>query len=317
MLDAIKILQMVVDKGSFSDAARALQISPSSVTRQIDKLETMLNCKVLHRTTRYLALTDAGQRVLLHGAEIQQQLDALVGSLQQPQAVLTGKLRLAVFDSLGRFQVCQLVAEFLREQPHVNIELQLGLSRLTSSEHYDLLIRLAPSANPKLLNIKLLNNDMALVATPAYLHQHGVPNHPSQLKTHNCLAIADDFSEQIWHFSLTEQRIDVAVNGNLRSLSGTPLLAAAEQGLGIAMLPLWMLQPALASRRLCLVLPQWAVMSNPQGQDALYAVCGREVAEKPAVQALLKFLQERLQDYEQRCYPQLQALHRAYDTPGN
>ena len=291
MLEAIKTFTAVVECGSFSAAARALGISPSAVSRQIDNLESQLAAKLLQRSTRQLVLTEAGQRFLEGARLLLADCNNLIASVQPAQQVIQGNLRISVFESFGRRQLCPLIADFLSLHPEVNVEVLLDNQVADLyRDKIDLAVRIGRPADSRLKARKLLSNRMRVCASPEYLAQHAPISQPQQLREHNCLALGQPRQLTWWHFARHGEQEKVLVKGNLHSVGGTPLLAGALRGIGVTLLASWMVAPHLASGELTVMLNDWEAALHESGSGDIYAVFLPDPHMKPALRALIDFL---------------------------
>lgn len=234
MLDRIRILAQVVESGSFSRAARALNQAPSSVTRAIDALEQQLGIPLFKRSTRQLVLTEQGAYFLARSLPLLEEADQLVQSLQPLSVAPEGPLRVSVFESFGASWLSPRLPDFLARYPGVRLEVALD-NRMVDldAENVDVAVRIGKPADSSLHTRHLLTNRSLLVASPAYLARHGEPAHPAELAHHNCLIRGHGRQRQHWYFQQGTEREKVAVQGNLASVGGTPLLCAALAGCGV------------------------------------------------------------------------------------
>jgi DNA-binding transcriptional LysR family regulator len=295
MLDRIRILAQVVESGSFSRAARALNLAPSSVTRTIDTLEQQLGVPLFKRSTRQLVLTEQGEYFLTRSVRLLEEADQLVQSLQPLHVAPRGPLRVSVFESFGAAWLAPQLPAFLARYPEVRLEIELD-NRLVDldADNVDVAVRIGRPTDSSLHARKLLTNRTLLVASPAYLAQHGEPTHPEELANHNCLIRGQGRQRQHWYFSRGAQRQRVAVQGNLASIGGTPLLCAAQAGCGLLLLSSWMVQQGLDNGSLQRVLPDWQASPYEDRHDEIYAIFRGGRFLKPQTRAFIDFLIEAI-----------------------
>lgn len=293
MLDRIRILAQVVESGSFSRAARALNLAPSSVTRTIDGLEQQLGVPLFKRSTRQLVLTDQGEYFLARSLPLLEEADQLVQSLQPLSGAPQGGLRVSVFESFGAAWLAPRLPVFLARYPGVRLEIELD-NRLVDldAENVDLAVRIGRPLDSGLHARRLLANRTLLVASPDYLATHGEPAHPGDIAHHNCLIRGQGRQRQHWHFQQGAERQRVAVQGNLASIGGTPLLCAAKAGCGLLLLSSWMVQQGLDEGSLLPVLPDWQASPYEDRHDEIYAVFRGGRFLKPQTRAFIDFLIE-------------------------
>lgn len=246
----------VVDSGSLSGAARSLPSSLTAVSRQVSALERHFGTRLLHRTTRRLALTDDG-RILYDRAK------AILGELKQVEAMLSaghsepsGRLRVSAPTLLGRILVAPMLAEFLRRYPQVAIDLQL-LDRPVDmlEEDIHLALRVGYLRDSDLVARKLADIQMIVCASPSYLERRGEPKTPADLNAHDCLAFSDAPGISEWRFRKDAGSDGkVAISPRLWVNSLDALVLAARDGSGIVRVPSWQVTGELAAGRLKRIL---------------------------------------------------------------
>lgn len=295
MLDRIRILAQVVESGSFSRAARALNLAPSSVTRAIDALEQQLGIPLFKRSTRQLVLTSQGEYFLARSLPLLEEADQLVQSLQPLSVAPQGPLRVSVFESFGAAWLAPRLPDFLARYPGVRLEIELD-NRLVDldAENVDVAVRIGRPVDSGLHARHLLTNRALLVASPAYLARHGEPAHPADLAHHNCLIRGHGRQRQHWHFRRGTEWHRVAVQGNLASVGGTPLLCAARAGCGILLLSSWMVQQSLDDGTLVPLLPEWQASPYEDRHDEIHAVFRGGRFLTPQTRAFIDFLVEAM-----------------------
>ena len=287
-LTAMQVFVEVAASGSFSATADKLDMSRAMVTRYVGELEQWLGARLLQRTTRSVTLTDAGENCLRRS----QQMLALMDNVQEETAShgaeLRGQLRITCSMSLAYAQMAAAVVDFLKQHPQLKIDLNASEGALNLVEaRIDLAIRISAEPDPMLIGRVLAPCTSVLVASPAYLAEHGVPQAPADLARHRCLSYAN-FGKSVWKLSRSEQTAQVSVGGHLSANEATALLRAALAGGGIALQPTYLANPHLADGSLQAVLPDWTLPDM-----AIYALYPSRKHLSPAVRALLDFLVER------------------------
>lgn len=267
-LVAMAVFVRVVDARSFAAAAREMGLSKSVVSARIAKLEERLGVRLLHRTTRRLALTTEGVRFYERCARViadaDEAAELVAGSNDSPR----GLLRVGAPSAFGQLHLAAPIAEFLRLYPDVRVELQLGDRVVDLVEAgLDVAIRVGRRIEGGTLLIRKLASDRAVAcASASYLRRVGIPWRPQDLVHHNCLGSSLARGEQ-WEFKTSEGIIELAGTGNLTSDSTVFLREAALAGSGIALLPRWVVAGDLASGALRPVLEDFEHM-----EMAVYAV---------------------------------------------
>lgn len=291
MLAAIQIFIKSVECGSFSKAGDALGMSPSSVSRHINKLEQDLAIKLFKRSTRHLILTDSGQAFLETAAKLVSDLETALQAIRPLSHEIAGDLRISAVESFGRVRVCPAIPSFLQRHPKIKLELLLDnhLADLYK-DNIDLAIRIGRPEDSRLIARKLVENRMIVCASPAYLAQHGTPNAPQALSEHNCLVLGRSRSVAWWHFRQANALEKVQVKGNLTSIGGTPLLEAGLQGVGIMMLAEWILAPHLEAGTLVRILEPWESNLYEGNNADVYAIYLNDPNTKPAIRSFIDHL---------------------------
>lgn len=291
MLEAIRIFIKAAECGSFSKTGTVLGMSPSSVSRQIDKLEKDLTTKLFKRSTRHLVLTDSGHSFLERTTKAVSDLEAAFTAIRTTPKEIAGDLRISVFESFGRLRICPVVPDFLIQHPKIKLELLFDnqLADLYKDE-IDLAIRIGRPEDSRLKARKLVENRMVLCASPEYLAQHGIPTKPHDLADHNCLVLSRSRRIAWWHFRQGEETEKVQVSGNLTSIGGTPLLEAGIQGVGLMMLPEWMVASHINSGALVSVMEKWEPSLYEGGSGDVYVVYLDDPNTKPAIRAFIDHL---------------------------
>ena len=288
-LTAMHVFAEVATSGSFSATADKLDMSRAMVTRYVGEMEQWLQARLLQRTTRSVTLTDAGE----HALRRCQQMLALSQDLEEETATTTegalrGQLRLTCSGSFAFAQMGAAIADFLAQHPQLKIDLDASEGSLNLVEkRIDLAIRISAEPDPLLIGRPLARCDSALVASPAYLAAHGVPQQPADLAQHRCLSYAN-FGKSVWQLTQGDVVERVGVSGHFSANEATTLMRAALAGGGIAMQPTYLVNPYLHCGELQAVLPGWDLPAM-----TIYALYPSRRHLSPAVRALLDFLVER------------------------
>lgn len=273
MLVAIRVFVKSAECGNLSKAGVALGMSPSSVSRQIGKLENFLATKLFKRSTRNLILTDSGNSFLERATKILSELDTAFLLTRPESNEAIGDLRISAFETFGRLRICPVIPEYLTKHPKVRLELLLDnqIADLYKDE-VDLAIRIGRPEDSRLKARKILENKMIVCASPEYFARHSIPQKPQELSDHNCLVLSRSRRIVWWYFHQNEEVEKTQVKGNLSSVGGTPLLEAALQGVGITMLSDWVVAPYINSGALINILEGWEANLHENGSGSVYAV---------------------------------------------
>ena len=292
LLTGMRIFTHVVEANSFSAASDRLGLSRAAVSKHIARLEAHLGGRLLNRTTRRISLTEAGQAYLERCKQILEDVadaECVVSGLStEPR----GSLRLNVPMSFGITQVAPLLPRFSARYPRVDIELSLN-DRLIDvvDEGYDLVIRIAELQDSNLIARRLATSRHVICASPGYLDRHGRPATPADLATHACLRYSYMQHSREWLFIGTDGEQRVRISGPLLTNNGGAICTAAENGLGIALLPTFIAGHALREGKLERVL---AAYDCPQ--LGIYAVYPSNRHLSAKVRAFIDFLENEFSD---------------------
>jgi len=290
-LEAWAIFAAVVEHRSFSGAADAIGLSKATVSKAITRLEAHLGQSLFHRTSRRLALTEAGKPLASHAARILAEARAAEEAAHDAASAPAGRVRLAAPMSFGVSDVAPLLADFLLAHPGVEIDLHLSDARVDIvAEGFDIALRIADLPDSSLRSRRLCGIETHVVASPAYLARAGVPNHPGELGEHRLLGYSNVVGP--WRFRAPGGgEVAVRTAGPLAANSGEALVPALLAGLGIARLPGFIVGPHLHSGALVEVLTAWN--GPPIG---LHLLTPPSALRPARVEALIAFLADRLRD---------------------
>ncbi|WP_316228421.1 MULTISPECIES: LysR family transcriptional regulator [unclassified Bradyrhizobium] len=289
--EAMAIFAKVVEQRSFAGAAQELTLSKATVSKAVSRLEERLGTRLFNRTSRRLALTDAGQRLserairlLADGEEAE--TEALAQSV-----VPRGLVRFAVPMTFGVKKIAPLLPSFLEQYPEVAIDLHLSDATVDLiGEGFDLALRIARLPDSSLIARRLCAIPRYTVAAPSYLKRCGRPTHPMHLAEHKCFGYAYLATAGVWHYTnAAGEQASVRPAGQLRVNNGEAVLPAVIAGLGIADLPEFIVGDAIASGQVEVILKGW---KQPEGAMHLVMPPG---GPRPArVEALADFLVKQL-----------------------
>lgn len=291
-IEDIAVFAMVVDQGSFSEAARRLGIAKSAVSKKVDRLERGLGVRLLNRSTRSLSMTEAGRAI--HGRAVQSM--ALLEEARSQVANLSeaprGQLRVTAPVAFGRLCLAPLLAEFLAAYPEIRLQLTL-LDRVVdlAEEGFDLAIRLTRSPPDFVVAKPLMGVDYVVCAAPAYLQGRRVEM-PRDLAALNCLYYGyRDFGND-WVFQREGQRETVRVDGNLVVNSSEVVRDLLLDGVGVGLVARYAVAEEVRQGRLEVLLDGWKPV-GPFGQTA-FAIWLPQVHLPPKIRVFVDFLAARL-----------------------
>jgi len=251
---------------SFSAAARGLGISGSAVAKSVARLEASLGVRLLNRTTRSVSLTDEGAAFLEHAQRALAEVEDAVAAVGASRAEPRGTLRVDVPVVLGRERVLPLVARLLAQHPHLAVDMRFS-DRWTPlvEEAVDVVVRVGPIADSRLVARRLGSQHLVLVAAPEYLRRRGVPRRPSDLDAHDCVLFRLPTTGRARPLQFRDGRRTVELRPKSRVLldEGEAVARAAAAGLGVAQVPTYLAERELADGRLTTLLDACAPEPAP------------------------------------------------------
>nr|WP_321443792.1 LysR family transcriptional regulator [uncultured Cohaesibacter sp.] len=228
----------VVNEGSFIKGAESLDMSAALASKYVGQLEERLGVRLLNRTTRSMALTEAGQDYFAECAQLINDFDMLEKVTRDRQATPVGHLRISAPVSFGQDQLTEALAAFLKQHPGISIETKLT-DRFVNivNEGYDMAIRIGKLEDSSLIARKLLPISMSVFAAPDYLAAHGTPQSPDDLRNHQCIIDINHRSRNNWQFETDEGTSIIGVKGRYVTDSADSCRRMALCGLGIGCAP--------------------------------------------------------------------------------
>lgn len=291
--EALAIFAKVVELQSFAAAATELTLSKATVSKAVSRLEDRLGARLFNRTSRRLALTDAGRTLAIKAAQLLADGEALENEALAQSATPRGLVRLAAPMTYGTGTIAPLLPEFLARYPEVSIDLNLSDATVDLiGEGFDAAIRIASLPDSSLIARRLCAVKRHLVAAPSYFARYGRPTHPSELAKHKCFGYTYLSTPGIWHFTnAAGELVTVRPSGPLHVNNGEAVMPALIAGLGIGGLPDFIVGDALARGDLETVLGDWS-----QTLSGVYLVTPPGGPRPARVEVLLDFLAEKLSD---------------------
>ncbi|MEJ0092879.1 MAG: LysR family transcriptional regulator [Methylocella sp.] len=290
-LEGLAIFAKVVEMRSIAAAAADLRLSAPTVSKALSRLEKRLGARLFNRTSRRLALTDAGQQLAARAIRLVADAEAAEADLLAQSATPRGLVRLAAPMSFGLREVAPLLPEFFARCPEVSVDLHLSDATVDLiGDGFDAALRVGFLPDSSLVARRLCATPRFTVAAPSYLKRHGRPTHPAQLSEHACLGYAYLATPDVWRFSnAAGEEVAIRPAGPLRVNNGDALMPALLAGVGVGDQPEFIVKEALADGSLEIVLTDWL---TPQG--SLYLVTPPGGPRPARVEALCDFLAERL-----------------------
>ena len=268
-LTQIRTFIRIAERASFSAVARDMQITQSSVSKSIRALESSLGVRLVNRSTRSVTLTEAGRRYYERCRIILSDLDEAEAAVGDLNAGVKGTLNIAAPVPFGLMFISPRVVRFKGLYPALAINLDLNDLPVNLVENnIDVAIRLGHPDAPGLAVRKLGSSPFITVASPAYLTAHGMPDSPKRLTAHRCLVYSNEERPLEWGYTGATGYRGVTVTGEYMSNNLLALKDAALAGIGIARLPLWMVDAEIKSGLLRPVLERFQI--PPFGIHAVF-----------------------------------------------
>ena len=285
-LNGVAVFVHTVRAGSFAAAARRLGMPSNTVSRRVQQLEEELGARLLQRSTRKLSLTSAGREFFERSVSGVEEIELARQSLTDASQEPVGTLRVAAAaDFLEHFSL-DLVAEFLERYPRVALEFKLDDAPVDLiGEGYDLAFRGGALPDSSLVARKLADANRILVASPAYLERHGMPQRVADLAAHDCINMPSGGARTSWRLEGPQGTEDVRVGGRFAANAARALRHAAVAGLGIGLLPYLLVVDALEAGTLVHVLPD-----HSSSMGGIYAVFPSRRQLSPAVTAMIEYV---------------------------
>ena len=282
---AIPVFVAVVENGGFSAAARALGISKSAVSKRINQLEAHLGVRLLHRTTRKLSLTEAGERYFNHAAQALTAAGRAEDAATELQGEPQGQLRINVPMSFGRLHVAPLIPKFLRRFPKLRINLVMDDRKVDLvTGGFDVAIRAGHLPDSTLIARKLAPLHQVLCASPDYIDRYDRPRAPAELTDHNCVLYSYSSDADEWTLIGEGEPETVTVSGSYQVNNSEALLEALREGVGIGRLPTFVAGPDLKTGRLVKLFESYRIPDQ-----TIYAVFPEREYLPAKVRAFLDF----------------------------
>ena len=287
-IEALQVFSEVARTLNFSQAAQRLGTSAAYVSKRIQSLESDLGCKLFHRSTRHVSLTEPGEQVLERARQILEDVAELHEELGIKRNEPRGVLRVSTSFGFGRRVVARSLADFSAHYPQIQVRLDVLDHLLDLAQHkIDLDIRIGDVIAPNYIARRLARNHRVLCAAPSYLARHGTPEGLAALSTHQCLIIKErDHPVGLWKLNRRARSYTVRVDGPLITNNGEIAVAWALAGHGIMLRSIWDARHHLSTGALVQVLPDyvqeaniWAVYPERLGSSAKVKLCVRHMEQ--------------------------------------
>jgi DNA-binding transcriptional LysR family regulator len=291
-LTEMAVFAKVVETKSFSVAAERLGLSKSGVSRYVTRLERSLKARLLNRTTRRLSLTEVGKTFYEHCARMLMEAEAAERAVSQLYAAPRGVLRVTSPAAFGSVQIAPGIPDLVARYPELSVQMLMNDRSVDIAEEgFDVAIRVTDRPPPNVVARKLMTVRWLTCAAPAYLKRHGTPRAPQDLKKHNCLYYSFLESSLEWRFRSRQGEAKVRVAGNFTANNSEAIREAALRGLGVALLPTFLVMPDLKAARLTQVLADYEIEGGVANE--VYALHLPTPYVSPKVRAFVDFFVER------------------------
>lgn len=291
VLGNLKTFLAVASYGGFSAAARKLHVVPSVVAKRIGQLEKTMGSRLFERSTRSVVLTEAGEQLQARAAVLMADFDELVSTVQRDDSKLEGHIRVMAPTTLTMVYLGQVINAFLEKHERITLELALVDASMNPQERgFDMAISGRTASYEGVLDVPLCPVRPMLFAAPAYVVTHGEPAHPRELADHRCLVFAPTGVN--WQFQSSRGAISVEVRPRLLADDNRTLLDAAQRGMGIVVLPLYVARDALVAGTLQPLLAKF-----PLQETWFRAYVPRRSHKLARVQALVDWLAGHLEGF--------------------
>lgn len=290
----MQVFLRVVETGSFSEAARQMRMTPSTVSKLIGRIETRLGVRLLERSTRRLALTGEGQAYYERAQTLLTELDLIERDLSQGAAQISGTVRVTSSVGFGMVAIEPLLPAFWACYPHITLDLSLSDEIVDLYlERTDVAFRVGALASSSLMAVKLGTAPRLIVASPDYLARNGVPQSIDDLARHACLSVNFRRSSPVWPLRDRGRIVDRGIAGPLLANNGETLRRMALAGMGLARMGEFHIRDDLRAGRLVAVMSE-AVAGDTEDVHALHT----GAAHMPhRVRAFLDFMTPRLRAF--------------------
>ena len=235
----LTLFAYVADTGSFSKAALQADLSTPALSKRITKLEKSLGVQLIHRTTRRLSLTEAGESLYIHAKNIEGQVSDAIASVSAFSQGLSGHIKISVPTISGELLLSEAIADFCQKYPNISVDMRLENNFVNLVEEgLDLAVRTGKLEDSSLIAKPLIQSNWVLCCSPSYIQKHGEVSTLEALKTHNCLAYTYQAQGSFdWRFTKNGVEETVRISGSLATNNAQALRKAALAGFGIVYVP--------------------------------------------------------------------------------
>jgi DNA-binding transcriptional LysR family regulator len=289
-LTSMNVFVRVAKAGSFAGAARDLGISRAMATKHIMQLESELNTRLFNRTTRSISLTEVGQSYLERCQQVLLDVEEMEAAVTHLQREPRGLLKISAPPVIGATHIAPALTEYLKNYPDLSVEMVLKGGQVDLiDEGVDIAIYLGPISDTSLVARKLASSALVVCASPEYLKKYGTPQDPDDLVEHSCLINWAIVPRNKWRFKGILGEREITVSGRMQANMADPIRMAAVNGLGLVMLPNYIVGRDLEKGKLVPVMEDYAIAPLD-----IHAVYPHRKYLSAKVRAFVDFIQEWL-----------------------
>ncbi|MEQ8524701.1 LysR family transcriptional regulator [Gracilimonas sp.] len=291
-LSALHAFVNVVESSGFSSAARKEGVATSTITRLVNQLEEELDVTLFNRTTREVSLTAAGEIYYPQAKRILQEIIEADYHVKNLDSIPRGELKLYMPVAIGRLCIAPVLCHFLDEYPDIQIEARLTDEPVNLvKSNADVVVMINENITSDLKGTKLAEQKFQLVGSPKYFADHPAPNSAEDIQNHNCLIFSSENGCEEWFIKKKNKNHKIEIKGSFQVNNAEVILEAAEHGLGIALLPDWLIKPSLEKKKLTTVMSDH-VFHKGREDSCIYAVYLENRKSLKKVEVFLDFLNE-------------------------
>ncbi|MBC3765563.1 LysR family transcriptional regulator [Neptunicella marina] len=283
----LRVFCTVVEQGSFTQAAEKLHVQTPAISKAVSRLESLLNKRLLNRSTRLMETSDAGLKLYKQATEQLASIDAMLATIRNDQAEPEGTLHITATPAVGEYLSNQHIAAFCQQYPKLNIDMLLTNDLVPlPSQQIDIALRSSHHLEDSNLTSKLLMSaKRILVASPDFICNLPQPINPEQLEQLPCLHFQHNKRLSNWDCTKGKHHLSVTTTGNIACNSYSSLKQLCMQGMGIARLFDYQIEKELKNHKLVQVLPEYN-----WGEQHIYAVYHGKMQHTPKVKAFIEFI---------------------------
>lgn len=259
-LAAMEIFVSVAEAGSFSAAAKRMNVGQPAISKAVAQLEERLGARLILRSTRGLTMTDAGQRFYAHAKRAIREADEAEQLVRDASDSVSGKLRVSAAVTFACLHMLPALDTLMSRHPQLEIDLRLDDRNIDLLEEgLDVALRMGALPDSAMTARRIGRSPRLVVGTPAYFARAGVPTTPADLSLHQAIVYSQRGGGESWTFSRNGDDVDVTVSGRIRVSAAEGIRTAVLSGMGLAVASRWMFSPELASGKVKAVLTDWTL----------------------------------------------------------